>query len=119
MFAKHLLRRADYVRSIFTSDSILRAEVKHRYLGRLGLVLWDVFDKLEEEFLEGVSLFFQSKVEILRVQVIQTVDHRAELGGDFLAERLLHQMIDHPDVLLFLLGLQCKALILERNVLQL
>ena len=119
MNAKHLLRRADYVRSIFTSDSILRAEVKHRHLGRLGLVLWDVFDKLEEEFLEGVSLFFQSKVEILRVQVIQTVDHRAELGGDFLAERLLRQMIDHPDVLLFLLGLQCKALILERNVLQL
>ena len=78
--AKHLLRRADYVRSIITSGSILRAEVKHRHLGPLGLVLWDVFDKLEEEFLESVSLFFQSKVEILRVQVVQTVDHRAELG---------------------------------------
>ena len=119
MNAKHLLRRADYVRSIFTSDSIFRAEVKHRHLGRLGFVLWDVFNKFEEVFLERVSLFFQSKVEILRVQVVQTIDHLAEFGGDFLAQRLLHQMINHPDVLIFLLGLQCEALILERNVLQL
>ena len=117
--AKHLLRRADYVRSIFTSDSILRAEVKHWHLGCLSLVLWVVFDKFKEEIFKSLSLLFQSKVEILRVQVVQTVDHRAELGGDFLAQRLLHHVIDHPDVLLLLFGLQREALILERNVLQL
>lgn len=83
------------------------------------MILGDVLEQLEEQGLEVIRLLLQSKVEVLRVQVVQPVDHLAQLGRNFLSQRFLRQVINDPDVLILLLRLQSEALILECYVFQL
>ena len=79
--------------------SVLWSEVEDRYLRRLEIgELRIVAKEVEEKCLEGISLFLQTVIKVLSVEMLEALAHSAELCRDFRPERPLCELVDDPNL---------------------
>ena len=110
-----------YYACLLDSCSVLDPEVKDRYLWSVCLFSFLVLSgahKLNKSLLERACLFFHSIVEVLSVEVVQSVNHWSEFGRNVLSNRFLSLVVDDPDSLILDLCGQSQALVFECHVFQ-
>ena len=107
---------------LLDSRSVLDPEVKDRYLWSVcSLSFFFVLSgahKLNKSLLECGCFFFESIVEVLGVEVVQSFNHGSEFGRNVLSNCFLSLVVDNPDSLILDLCGHSQALVFECHVFQ-
>ena len=75
-----------------------------------------VIKQVDEVLLERRSLLLQPVIEVGGVEVLEPLAQVAEFVRELGSERFLRKLIEHPDLLVLLLGQALQTSVLERNV---
>ena len=121
-FQVHINLKLLYSACLLDSRSVLDPEVKDRYLW--GVCLLSFFlvlsgaHKLDKSLLECGCFFFESIVEVLGVEVVQSFNHGSEFGRNVLSNCFLSLVVDNPDSLILDLCGHSQALVFECHIFQ-